>query len=123
MIKERDLLTEKIIACAYNVHSKLGPGFSESIYHKALKITLKEQGLKYQTEKSFDVCFHGKNIGKCRLDLVIADKIVTELKAFSGNILAVFESQVLSYLKASGYKVGLLINFGNKSCQVRRLMV
>ncbi|MFH1459035.1 MAG: GxxExxY protein, partial [Candidatus Omnitrophota bacterium] len=62
-------------------------------------------------------------IGKCRLDLVIADKIVTELKALSGNIPAVFESQVLSYLKASGYKVGLLINFGNKSYQVRRLMV
>jgi len=56
-------------------------------------------------------------------DLVISDRVVTELKAFTGNIPAVFELQVLSYLKASGYKVGLLINFGNKSCQERRLMV
>ena len=123
MIKERDPLTEKIIACAYKVHSKLGPGFNESIYHNALKIALKEQGLRYQTEKSFDISFQGKNIGKFRLDLVIEDKVVTELKALTGSIPAVFELQVLSYLKASGYKVGLLINLGNKSCQVRRLMV
>lgn len=122
-MKERNPLTEKIIACAYKVHSKIGPGFNESIYHNALKIALKEQGLKYQTEKSFDISFQNKNIGRFRLDLIIEDKVVTELKALTGNIPAVFELQILSYLKASGYKVGLLINFGNKSCQVRRLMV
>ncbi len=105
------------------MHSKLGPGFNESIYHNALKIVLKEQGLRYQTEKSFDISFKDKNIGRFKLDLVIEDKAVTELKALTGNIPAIFGSQVLSYLKASGYKVGLLINFGNKSCQVRRLMV
>ena len=123
MIEGRDSLTAKIIACAYNVHSELGPGFNENIYHNALKIALKEQGLKYQTEKSFDISFQGKNIGKYRLDLVIEDKVVTELKALVGNIPAVFELQVISYLKASGYNVGILINFGNKSCQVRRLMI
>ena len=122
-IKDKDPLTERIIACAYKVHSKLGSGFNESIYHNAFKIALKEQGLKYQTEKSFDLSFQDRDIGRFRLDLVIEDKVVTELKALTGNIPAVFESQVLSYLKASGYKVGLLINFGNKSCQVRRLMV
>jgi len=57
------------------------------------------------------------------LDLIIEDKVIIEVKALTGNIPTVFELQVLSYLKASGYKVGLLINFGNKSCQVRRLMV
>jgi len=121
--KEKDPLTEKIIACAYKVHSKLGPGFNERIYHNALKIVLKEQGLKYQTEKNFDVSFQGENIGRFRLDLIIEDKVVTELKALTGNIPAIFELQVLSYLKASGYKVGLLINFGNKSCQIRRLTI
>jgi len=121
--KEKDPLTEKIIACAYKVHSKLGPGFNESIYHNALKIALEEQGLKYQTEKNLDILFQDKNIGRFRLDLVIEDKVVTELKALTGNIPSVFELQVLSYLKASGYKVGLLINFGNKSCQIRRLMI
>jgi len=122
-IKSRDPLTEKIIACAYNVHSELGPGFNENIYHDALKIALEEQRLKYQTEKCFNVSFHGKGVGRLRLDLIIEDKVIVEVKALTGNIPIVFELQVLSYLKASEYKVGLLINFGNKSCQIRRLMV
>lgn len=122
-IKNRDPLTERIIACAYKVHSELGSGFNESIYHDALKIALEEQQLKYQTEKAFNVLFHGKDVGRLRLDLIIEDKIIVEIKALTGNIPTVFELQVLSYLKASGYKVGLLINFGNKSCQIRRLML
>ncbi len=123
MIKDTDPLTEKVIARAYKVHSKLGPGFNEGIYHNALKLALEEDGLRFQTEKSFSVSFRGKHIGRPRLDLVIEDKVIIEVKALTGNLPAVFESQILSYLKASGYRVGLLINFGNKSCQVRRLMV
>ena len=123
MIKDRDALTEKVIACAYKVHSELGPGFNEGIYHNALKLALEEDGLRFQTEKSFNVSFRGKHIGRLRLDLVIENKVIIEVKALAGNLPAVFESQILSYLRASGYKVGLLINFGNKSCQVRRLMV
>ena len=123
MIKDRDPLTEKVIACAYKVHSALGPGFNEGIYHNALKIALEEDGLRFQTEKSFNVSFRGKHIGKLRLDLIIEDTVIIEVKALTGNLPAVFELQVLSYLKASGHKVGLLINLGNKSCQVRRLMV
>jgi GxxExxY protein len=123
VIKDRDPLTEKVIACAYKVHSELGPGFNEGIYHNALKLALEEDGLRFQTEKNFSVSFRGKHIGRLRLDLVIEDKVIVEVKALTGNLPAVFESQILSYLKASGYRVGLLINFGNKSCQVRRLMV
>ena len=122
-IKNRDPLTERIIACAYKVHSELGPGFNESIYHDALKIALEDQRLKYQTEKGFNVLFHGKDVGRLKLDLIIKDKVIVEVKALTGNIPTVFELQVLSYLKASGYKIGLLINFGNKSYQIRRLMV
>ncbi len=123
MIKDKDPLTETIIGCAYKVHSELGPGFNEGIYHNALKIALEENQLKFQTEKSFNISFQGKHIGRLRLDLIVENKVVIEVKALTGNIPTVFELQVLSYLKASGYKVGLLINFGNKSCQVRRLMV
>jgi GxxExxY protein len=123
VIKDRDPLTEKVIACAYKVHRELGPGFNEGIYHNALKLALEEDGLRFQTEKSLRVSFRGKHIGRLRLDLVIEDKVIIEVKALTGNLPAVFESQILSYLKASGYRVGLLINFGNKSCQVRRLMV
>jgi GxxExxY protein len=122
-MKDKDPLTEKVIACAYKVHSELGPGFNEGIYHNALKLALEEDGLRFQTEKSLRVSFRGKHIGRLRLDLVVEDKVIIEVKALTGNLPAVFESQILSYLKASGYRVGLLINFGNKSCQVRRLMV
>ena len=123
MIKDRDALTEKVIACAYKVHRALGPGFNEGIYHNALKIALEEEGLRFQTEESFRVTFQGKHVGTLRLDLIIEDKVILEVKAVTGNIPTVFELQVLSYLKASGYKVGPLMNFGNKSCQVRRLMI
>ena len=122
-IKNRDPLTERIIACAYKVHSELGPGFNEGIYHNALKIALEDQRLKYQTEKNLNVLFHGQDIGRLRLDFIIEDKVIVEIKALTGSIPTVFELQVLSYLKASGHKIGLLINFGNKSCQIRRLMV
>ena len=122
-IKNRDPLTERIIACAYKVHRELGPGFNENIYHNALKIALEEQRLKHQTEKSFNISFRGKTIGRLRLDLIVEDKVIVEIKAIAGNIPFVFESQVLSYLKASKHKTGLLINFGNKSCQIRRLMI
>ena len=122
-IKEIDLLTERIIACSYRVHSKLGPGFNENVYQNALEIDLKKESLRFETEKSFMVSYLGKNVGKFRLDLVVEDKVVVEVKALTGNMPTVFESQVLSYLKASGHGIGLLINFGNKSCQVRRLMV
>ena len=123
VIKDKDLLTEKIIGCAYAVHRQLGPGFNEKIYHNALKIAFKEEGLKYQTEKSYSVSYNGRDVGRLRLDLVIEDKVIVEVKALTDNIPTVFELQVLSYLKASGYNIGLLINFGNKSCQIRRLMV
>ena len=65
----------------------------------------------------------GKSVGRFRLDLVIENKVTVEVKALAGNIPAVFELQVLSYLKVSKHSIGLLINFGNKSCRVRRLMI
>ena len=122
MINERDVLTEKIIACAYKVHTELGPGFPESLYQNALRVALELVKLTSQTEKSFNVSFNNQNIGRFRLDLIVENKVVVEVKAMAGIMPKVFEAQVLSYLKASGYRVGLLINFGNKSCQVRRLM-
>ncbi|MBU0502992.1 MAG: GxxExxY protein [Candidatus Omnitrophota bacterium] len=121
-IKDRDPLTERIIACAYRVHSELGPGFIEKIYHNALRIALKEEGLKYDTEKEFKVIYQSKQAGFFRVDLIVENKVIIEVKAVTGNMPLVFEAQVLSYLKVTCHKVGLLINFGNKSCQVRRLM-
>lgn len=59
-MENRDPLTEQIIACCYRVHSDLGPGFSEKVYHTSLKVDFEQQGLKYETEKRFEVYYHGK---------------------------------------------------------------
>mgnify|MGYP001071091135 FL=1 len=121
-MEDKDLLTEKIINCCYKVHNELGSGFKERIYHNALKLFLDEEGLKYETEKAFEVNVKGKRVGSLKLDLIIEDKVIVELKAVTGYIPEVFKYQVLSYLKVSGLHVGLLINFGNKSCQVKRFI-
>jgi GxxExxY protein len=120
--QERDPLTEKIIANCFYVHRELGPGFPEKIYGKALAMLFIENGLKCEVEKEFTVTFKEKVIGKFRCDFLINDKVIAELKAVNGRLPIIFEYQLLSYLKASGINVGLLINFGNKSCEIRRLM-
>lgn len=83
-IKVRDPITERIIACSYKVHSELGYGFAENIYHNALKIALGQQGLKYQTQERFTVSYQGKDISRFKLDLIIEDKVVVEVKALTG---------------------------------------
>lgn len=122
-MQDKDILTEKIIGCCYKVHNELGPGFNEKIYHNALKLAFEEEILEYQTEKSYKVSFQGNSVGNFKADLVVDNKVIVELKALAGNIPKIFESQILSYLKASGLKVGLLINFGNNKCQVKRFVV
>ncbi len=118
----RDPLTERIIACCYKVHNELGPGFKEKNYHNSLKFALDDEGLKYETEKRFNVFYLNNKVGDLIVDLLAEDKVIVEVKAVTGNIPDVFKYQVISYLKASKLKVGLLINFGNKSCQVIRLV-
>ena len=120
---DRDPLTAKIIACCYQVHRALGPGFIERIYLNALKIALQKMNLEYEEEKEFSVSYNGEKVGKFRVDLVIEAKVIVELKAIEGRMPKIFESQLISYLKAANFKVGLLINFGNRSCHIRRLMV
>lgn len=122
-MEEKDPLTERIIACCFKVHNELGPGFSEKTYHGALKIVLEEKALKYETEKEFPIYFQDKKVGSLRLDLVVESKVVVEAKALTGNIPDVFKYQVLSYLKVSNLSVGLLVNFGNKSCQIKRFVL
>ena len=123
MEKPKDPLTEKIIACCFKVHNELGPGFAEKIYHKALMIAFEDAGLAYEAEKTFKVFFQDKKVGSFRLDLLVEGKVIVEIKALTGNVPEVFKYQVLSYLKASGGHVGLLINFGNKSCHIKRFVI
>lgn len=121
-MENRDPLTEKIIACCFKVHSELGPGFNENIYHNALILALRQASLEYQTEKEFTVFFQDKKIGSLKLDLIVENKVILEIKALTANVPDVFKYQLLSYLKVSNLHVGLLVNFGNKSCQIKRFM-
>ena len=117
-----DELTEKIIGACYEVHNELGSGFTERIYQNALKISLGKHSLKYVSEKSFPVEFQKNLVGNFRVDLIVENRVVIEIKALTGIIPKVFEAQLLSYLKAANLKVGLLVNFGDRKCQVRRLV-
>lgn len=119
----KDYLTEKIIACCFKVHSSLGAGFNEKIYHNALVLALKEENLKYDTEKEFKVYFNEKKVGSLKMDLIVEDKVIVEIKALTGYIPEVFKHQILSYLKVAKLNVGLLINFGDSSCQIKRFVL
>lgn len=117
-----DSITERIIGCCYEVHRELGPGFSERIYHNALRLLFDQKGFWHQTEKEFEVIYLNNKIGIFKADLVVEDKVIVEIKSLAGNIPTIFQHQLISYLKALGLHVGLLLNFGNKSCQVKRVV-
>ena len=119
---EKDKLTEQIIGCGFAVHRELGPGFPEKIYHNALQLALQKAGLAVDTGKRLGVSFGGARIGTFQVDLLVEERVVVEVKAVSGTMPKVFEAQVLAYLKAAKLPVGLLVNFGNTSCQVRRFV-
>jgi len=120
---EHDPLTEKIIGCCYKVHSALGPGFNEKIYSNALQRQLATEHLNFVAEKEFSVFFNSELVGKFRCDLFIEQQVIVELKSVTGFIPKLFQNQLLSYLKASKIKKGLLVNFGNPSCEIKRLSV
>ncbi len=119
--ENRDPLTERIIACCYKVHNELGPGFVEKVYHNALKSAFEESRLNYDTECSYTIKYQDKKVGILRLDLLVEGKVIVEVKSVVGKLPTTFKSQVLSYLKVAELKLALLVNFGNTSCEIKRL--
>jgi GxxExxY protein len=105
-----DSLATRIIGCAIAVHRQLGPGFLESIYKKAMSIELTKTGLSYESEKAVAVIYDGVAIHGQRLDLIVEEAIVVELKSVKG-LEDIHQAQVLSYLRTTGLRLGLLINF------------
>ncbi len=104
-------LTEQIIGAAIEVHRHLGPGLLESAYETCLVYELEKLGLKVERQKALPLVYKEIRLEQgYRIDLLVEDKIVVELKVVE-HILPVHEAQVLSYLKLSGCKVGLLLNF------------
>jgi GxxExxY protein len=112
-------ITSRIIAAATQVHRELGPGFEEVIYQRALALELQAQGLGFSREIWIDVHYRGVKVGKKRVDFLI-EGVMVEIKAHS-ELQDVHFIQALSYLKASGYEVGLLLNFGAPRLQIKRL--
>jgi GxxExxY protein len=108
-----DPLTRKIIACAIEVHKQLGPGLLEKLYREAMAIELELTGLKVETNVKIPVSYKGRLIGDYFIDLLVEDKVVLELKSVERHD-PIFEAQILSYMKLTEKKVGLLINFNSK---------
>jgi GxxExxY protein len=117
ILKHKEL-SEKIIAAAYNVHKELGCGFLEKVYKNALAIELREVGVKCAVEVPLKVLYHEKTVGDYYADMIVDDKIIVEVKALS-DLEPIHEVQLVNYLKATGLRVGLLINFG-QSVKVKR---
>jgi GxxExxY protein len=124
MIDERYLhseLTGKIIGCAMEVHKVLGNGFQEVIYQRALAIEMAQQGLHASREHEMDIYYKGAKIGNRRVDFFVEGKVMVEIKAVT-QLEDVHLAQAINYLEAYGMEVGLLINFGNRSLQFKRVM-
>ncbi len=114
-------LTGEIIGAAMEVHRVLGPGFVEAVYHRALLHELKLRGFAIETERQLDIAYKKAIVGVHRLDLVVEKSVVVELKAVSG-IIDAHRAQVISYLKASGLQVALILNFAEPSLVFKRVV-
>jgi GxxExxY protein len=114
-------LTGKIIGCAQRVHRFLGNGFQEVIYQRALKIEFEKEGLDFEREKEMDIYYDGEHVGNRRVDFLIDDDIMVELKAIT-KLEEVNIAQLINYIEAYKVKIGLLINFGSKSLEVKRFI-
>jgi GxxExxY protein len=118
---EFEELSSQVIGAAIEVHKALKAGYSENIYHKALEIELAMKGVNFESEKDIKVWYKGEKIGDYKIDLLIDNKIVIELKVVE-NFCDAYVSQVLSYLKATQVPVGLLLNFSKSKLEIKRVL-
>jgi GxxExxY protein len=113
-------LTDRIIYCVIKVHQTLGPGFLEKVYRHALRIELRKQNLTAEVEKPVFVYYEGQKVGRHRLDFLVEGQVILELKTVEALSRAHY-AQVRSYLKATGLRLGLLINFADERAEFRRI--
>jgi len=114
-------VTEKIIGCAMKVHRYFGPGFPEIVYQRALIIELERAGLKFRQEVERDIIYETKRIYKRRLDIIVENVVLLELKAQKSVDNGDY-SQIINYLRVFNMEVGLLLNFGASSLQFKRFI-
>jgi len=122
---EKDLLysdeTHKIIGAAMEVHKTLGAGFLESVYEESLAHEFELQNILFEKQKSIEVFYKNKKVKQFVCDFIVDAKIIIEIKAIK-KITDIETAQVLNYLKATGLKVGLLLNFGSNSLECKRFV-
>lgn len=111
--EQKDPLTEKIIGSAIEVHRHLGPGLLESTYEAALCVELELAGLKFQRQAVFPISYKNRRIGEYRVDLIVENAVILEIKSVERHE-PIFEAQLLTYLKITSLRRGLLINFNSR---------
>jgi GxxExxY protein len=120
MSYEHDPFTEKIIGCAFTVSNVLGVGFLEKVYENALAHEMRKQCLEVKQQHPIVVRYDGIVVGEYQADFVVGDEVIVELKAVK-NVDDVHLAQCLNYLKATGFKRALLLNFGTPRLGVKRI--
>lgn len=115
-------LTYKIRGCVFEVYKEIGAGFLEKVYENALVIELRNQGLVCKSQQALTVKYKDNVVGEYVTDIIVADKILVELKAVT-KLTSIHEAQILNYLKATGVKVGLLVNFAYPKATVKRYVL
>jgi len=114
-------LTREIIGAAFEVHSELGNGFLEAVYQAALLHELGLRQLSCQAQAPIEVRYKAVPVGIYYADILVAGKVICELKAVE-KLVPIHEAQLLNYLKGTGIKVGLLVNFGGRRCEYKRMV-
>lgn len=112
-------LTRAVIRCAFDVQNELGSGFLESVYEKAMLISLEEAGIPARSQVPIGVHFRGQLVGDFYADLLVDEKVIVELKAVE-RLTPQHKAQVINYLNATGIPVGLLLNFGSPKVDFQR---
>jgi GxxExxY protein len=119
---QSEALSGEIIEAAIHVHRELGPGFLESVYESALKVALRHRGIIYDPQREVIIFFENEEVGVHRLDLIVENQIVVELKAVKA-LEEIHFAQVRSYLKATRLGVGLLFNFNSPKLVIQRIVL
>ena len=118
---EIDKITETIIGCAFTVSNTLGAGFLEKVYENSLAIEIQKAGLVVQQQYGIQVFYTGSIVGEYVADLLVENQVIVELKSFVG-LDNIHMAQCMNYLKATGMKICLLINFGKPKIQIKRII-
>ena len=119
--KELDDLSNRIIGLAIDIHKKLGPGFQEKIYEEALLKEFQKTEIGFEKQKVIRVDYEGQSLGNQRIDLLVDNGIILEIKACT-KIIPIHRDQLISYLKTADKKLGLILNFGRRKLEIKRVV-